>query len=310
MGKMRVLVVVLMVCSMFGCAKIIFVSKRDGHDQIYRMQVNGSVQTNLSANQFSERFPDASPDGGKIAFSSVRDGVAENIFVMDLSSGGIAQLTTGANRKIRPRWSPQQDRVAYAEYTSGDSARIFITPSAGGPSTQVTAPDQNHSDSLGHDFFDNGTKIIFARNRLVQGGSQLYYKNADGTGGALVVPNTLPFAYYPVVSHDGSLLAYRMRGPNLAPGTPEWIIIHKVDGWQKIAEFQLQPPVPGLGSTIRGISFSRGDDLLYVGARASDVSAGGDDRLEIFSIKLDGTDQNRLTVNTAPDSYPSAVPAP
>lgn len=310
MFKIRFLTVALVVISMFGCAKVIFVSKRDGHDQLYRMYVNGSVQTNLSANQFSERFPDASPDGRKCAFSSIRDGVAENIFVLDMDNGNIQQLTTGPNRKIRPRWSPQQDRVAYAEYPSSESAKIFTMPAGGGPAVQVTNPDQYHSDSLGHDFFDNGTKIIFARTRLVQGGSQLYYQNADGTGSAALVPNTLPHAYYPVVSHNGSLLAYRVKGPNLMPGSPEWILVHKIESWQKIAEFHLQAPVPALGSTIRGISFSKDDDRLYVAARAADVSAGGDDRLEIFSIKLDGTDQKRLTVNTAPDSYPSAVPAP
>jgi len=312
MRKTRVVSGILAILLLTGCAKIIFVSERDGHSQLYRMQVNGSVQQNLSSNQYSERFPDASPDGTKCAFSSLRDGVAENIFVMDIENGSVQQLTSGANRKIRPRWSPQQDRVAYAEYPSGgQSAKIFITPSSGGgPAIQVTAPDQYHSDSLGHAFYENGTKIVFARARLVQGGSQLYFKNADGTGTATVVPNTLAYAYYPVVSHNGSLLAYRVRGPNLAPGTPEWILIHKVETWQKIAEFQLQPPVPALGAAIRGISFSREDDRLYVAARAAGVAGGGNDRLEIFSIKLDGTDQKRLTDNQAADYWPTAVPAP
>ena len=312
MQKTRVLSSVLAILLLAGCAKIIFVSERDGHPQIYRMQVNGSVQQNLSANQYPERFPDASPDGTKCAFSSVRDGVAENIFVMDIGNGNVQQLTSGTKRKIRPRWSPQQDRVAYAEYPpGGNSAKIFIMPSSGnGSAIQVTAPDQYHSDSLGHAFFENGTKIVFARARLVQGGSQLYYKNADGTGSAAVVPNTMAYAYYPVVSHNGSLLAYRVRGPNLAPGNPEWILVHKVETWQKVAEFQLQPPVPGLGPTIRGISFSREDDRLYVAARSADVSGGGNDRLEIFSIKLDGTDQKRLTDNQAADYWPSAVPDP
>jgi Tol biopolymer transport system component len=310
MKKMRFLVAILFLGSLFGCAKIVFMSQRDGHDQIYMMKTDGSVQKNLSSNSFSERYPDASPDGKKIVFSSLRDGVGENIFVMDIEGGSIQKLTTGANRKIRPRWSPQQDRIAYAEYTSDEAARIFIMASGGGSVLQVTEPDQYHSDSLGHAFFDNGTKLVFARTGVGQGVSRLYYKNADGTGSATAVPNTLDKASYPVVSHNGFFLAYRVKGPNLMPGAPEYILVHEVESWRKVSEFQLQAPVPGMGPTIRGIAFSKDDTCLYVAARAADVAGGGNKRLEIFSVNLDGTDQKRLTDNTAPDLWPCAVPAP
>lgn len=310
MVKMRWLTAMLLVVWMVGCAKIVFVSQRDGHSQIYRMWIDGSVQSNISGNQFSERFPDASPDGKKIAFCSDRDGVGENIFVMEIDSGAVQQLTGGADRKIRPRWSPQQDRIAYAGYTSDEGAGIFVKPLDGGPVIQVTSPDEHHSDSLGHAFFDSGSKIIFARAKTAQGGSGLYYKNADGTGDAVRILNTSEHATYPTISHDGKLLAYRIKGYMTGPGAPEWILVHEVGTWQKMAEFQLQAPVPGLGPTIRGITFSIEDDLLYVAARAADVAGGGNNRLEIFSVNLDGTGQKRLTENTSYDAWPSAVPMP
>jgi Tol biopolymer transport system component len=295
---------------MAGCAKIVFVSQRDGQEQIYSMWIDGSVQSNLSGNQFSERFPDASPDGKKIAFSSDRDGVGENIFIMDIDTGSVQQLTSGAHRKIRPQWSPQQDRIAYAGYSSGEGAAIFVKPLNGGAVIQVTRPDPDHSDSLGHAFYDNGTKVIFARVNTSQGGSGLYSKNADGTGEAVRILNTSTPATYPTISHNGQLLAYRIKGYMTGPGAPEWILVHEVGSWQKLAEFQLQAPVPGLGPNIRGITFSKEDDRLYVSARAADVASGGNNRLEIFSVKLDGSGQKRLTNNTAYDAWPSAVPLP
>ena len=310
MFRIRWLLVMLLVVWMAGCAKIVFVSQRDGQEQIYSMRIDGGVQSNLSGNQFSERFPDASPDGKKIAFSSDRDGVGENIFIMDIDTGSVQQLTSGAHRKFRPQWSPQQDRIAYAGYSSGEGAAIFVKPLNGGAVIQVTRPDPDHSDSLGHAFYDSGTKVIFARVNTSQGGSGLYSKNADGTGEAVRILNTSTPATYPTISHNGQLLAYRVKGHMTGPGAPEWIRVHQVGSWQKLAEFQLQAPVPGLGPNIRGITFSKEDDRLYVAARAADAASGGNNRLEIFSVKLDGSGQKRLTNNTAYDAWPSAVPLP
>jgi Tol biopolymer transport system component len=229
---------------------------------------------------------------------------------MEIETGTVQQLTSGEHRKIRPCWSPQQDRIAYAEYLSGEKAAIIIKPLNGGSTIQVTRPDADHSDSLGHAFFDNGSKLIFARVKTSGGGSGLYYKNADGTGETVRILNTSKPAAYPTISHNGQLLAYRIKGHMTGQGAPEWIRVHQAGSWQKIAEFQLQAPVPGLGPTIRGITFSQDDDLLYVAARAADVAGGGNNRLEIFAVGLDGSGQKRLTNNTAYDAWPSAVPIP
>jgi hypothetical protein len=62
--------------------------------------------------------------------------------------------------------------------------------------------------------------------------------------------------------------------------------------------------------TIRGIGWSRSDRRLYVSMEISDVTGVQfvEDRAEIFSMKLDGSDQKRLTWNSVPDFWPNGIP--
>ena len=54
-------------------SKIAFVSNRDGGDEIYIMDANGSNQTRLTNNPADDSEPSFNGDGSKIAFTSNRD---------------------------------------------------------------------------------------------------------------------------------------------------------------------------------------------------------------------------------------------
>src|SRR6267378_1304106 len=78
--------------------KIAFVSDRTGPhgtQQIFVMNADGSVQTDLSNNAFSDGAPSWSPDGTKIAFESFRTGTSQ-IFVMNADGSGQTNLSNNA----------------------------------------------------------------------------------------------------------------------------------------------------------------------------------------------------------------------
>ena len=75
--------------------KIAFTSTRDGHNQVYVMNPDGTGQTNLSNNSFDDSVPAWSPDGTKIAFVSTRDG-NEEVYVMNADGSGQTNRTQNA----------------------------------------------------------------------------------------------------------------------------------------------------------------------------------------------------------------------
>ncbi|MBI1928203.1 PD40 domain-containing protein [Candidatus Poribacteria bacterium] len=86
-------------------AKIAFVSTRDGNNEIYVMNADGTNPMNLTHHPASELYPAWSPDGTKIAFVSGRDGNAE-IYVMNADGTNPVNLTNHPANDTTPSWSP------------------------------------------------------------------------------------------------------------------------------------------------------------------------------------------------------------
>ena len=285
-----------------GCAGIVFVSSRDGRGQIYSMDEGGSFQTNLSGNNYTEHFPDISPDGKWIVFSSFRNPPGENIYIMDLEGKNVRQVTTGTRQRIMPRWSPR-DTIAYVYPAYTGNAEIWTVRSDGTEIRQVTTPGQGESDDGGHDFYDGGQMLVFSRHDRSTGERNLYTVAADGSGMLKRITDT-PFLseVIPVVSHDGKLLAYRAFYHEDRRDT---LRVLNVGSWSLVKEIELQPPAD---KNISGLDFSADDRSLLVSVESSDVPGPVINyRQEIFSVKLDGTGQTRLTSNAAADYWPVSV---
>lgn len=81
------------------------------------------------------------------------------------------------------------------------------------------------------------------------------------------------------------------------------IQIMEVGTWEVIAA--LRPEDPIRNGTIAAIDFSPDDKSLYVAAEATDQSSG---TVELFHVSFEGAVLDRLTVNTAEDTWPSSIP--
>ena len=64
-------------------------------------------------------FPTISPDGTKVAYSSIRRGETSNVWVMDADGGNATQLTPDGTAEYIPQWLSDGKRVAYVSYRNG-----------------------------------------------------------------------------------------------------------------------------------------------------------------------------------------------
>jgi tricorn protease-like protein len=72
--------------------QIAFVSNRDGNNQIYIMNADGSDQTRLTNDPAEALQPSLSRDGTKIAFVSTRDGNYQ-IYTMNADGSNVLGIT-------------------------------------------------------------------------------------------------------------------------------------------------------------------------------------------------------------------------
>ncbi len=111
-------------------SKIAFSSLRDGHAQLYMMDLDGSNQANISNNAFNETQPVWSPDGSQIAFVSDREGNPEICTMAADGSNAVCLTHNGTpNKKLNaklPRIAVRSGRRMASR--SRSSRHATVTP--------------------------------------------------------------------------------------------------------------------------------------------------------------------------------------
>jgi Tol biopolymer transport system component len=96
--------------------QIAFPGGRDGNDEIYVMNDDGSGLVRLTDNPAPDRDPAWSPYGRRIAFVSNRSGPAE-VHTMSTSGSKFTRITNLGGEATDLTWSPEGLRIAFT-YTS------------------------------------------------------------------------------------------------------------------------------------------------------------------------------------------------
>ncbi len=152
--------------------KTIVFTRRDG--DVYRVDADGKNLKRLTEGNRYVEFklspkdthgstdgPDLSPDGKRIAFVAVKDGVP-NVFAMDLDGGNRRQLTARKTPCGRVRWSPDGKQLAFVSF-EGKYPQLFVVPAEGGEPRQLTKLD-------GAVYFVNWSRGNVAENKQPRGG--------------------------------------------------------------------------------------------------------------------------------------------
>ncbi|HWI94073.1 MAG TPA: PKD domain-containing protein [Flavisolibacter sp.] len=112
--------------------KIVFVSNRDGNDEIYSCNSDGSNIRRLTANPGLDGQPAWSPDGTHIAFISDRTGSAE-LYTMNADGSNVVRKTFSGSTSQNPSWSPDGTRIAYSTLSNGSTNIWVVSATNGSP---------------------------------------------------------------------------------------------------------------------------------------------------------------------------------
>ena len=162
--------------------------------------------TRITTGDWNDTAPALSPDRKQLAFASDRDGYW-NLYVMDLQSGAVKQITDSPEYDSAPSWSPDAQWLVFETYINEnlEVSVVSVNDRTQGviPLTQNSASD--HSPAWAPD----GRHIAFISSR--GGDSDVWLANLDLAGDERYqnLSNT-PFASenHPVWNYDGSQLLW------------------------------------------------------------------------------------------------------
>lgn len=180
---------------------IAFVSNRDGNNEIYLVNEDGTNLYNLTRNPASDQEPAWSPDGTKLAYVSDRSGIW-SMYVLNMDGGVVSQVTNVSTGSRGPVWSPDGNKIAfYSQIGIVDELRInWINADGSGLTSVATLPGYGGRISWSHD----GNQLLFDAN---PDDFDIYIVNLDGSG-LRTLARTSSWEFEPALSPDGRYLAF------------------------------------------------------------------------------------------------------
>jgi len=173
----------------------------------------------LTFNTFNDLEPTVSPDGTRIAFTSLREGGDQEIYIMYADGSGVRRLTFSPGEDRPGTFSPDGTRLAF------QSGRFPVAPGPGHSALEIFTmaidgtdvrrmTNNNFQDSFAH-WSPQGDRIAFTTNR--DGDFEIYTlvpvdANADGNADVQTrVTNSLTEDSHAHWSPDGSQLTFHSR---------------------------------------------------------------------------------------------------
>jgi tol-pal system beta propeller repeat protein TolB len=138
-------------------SRIVFGSARDGDEDIFVMNADGTEETKLTHNTFDDVLPAWSPDGTKIAFSSRRQGNTD-IYLMNADGSGEARFTRNEAGDMNPDWSPDGSLLVFQSNRRQSNWDIYSMHVDGEGLTRLT---RSSALEWAPAWSPDGTKITF-----------------------------------------------------------------------------------------------------------------------------------------------------
>ena len=267
---------------------IAFASNRDGKNEIYVMDADGSNVKRLTNNMVEDGNPGWSPDGRRIVFDSERDGNRE-VYLMDADGGNQIRITRNNAMDTTATWSPDGNLIAFASNRDTGppynpyNLDIYLMNTDGSNVRRIV--DDPEYD-VGPQWSPDGREILFVAGRT--GNFDVYKMNADGTNQRNLTADYDQADGSPIWSLDGNNIAFSRR----IEGKKQ-LFIMDVDGTN------LKRVTNNAANNELASWSPDGAELVY----QTDV----DGNWEIYTISVDG-ELAQLTDDAADDLAPDWSP--
>ena len=264
-------------------SQIYFVSSRTGHKEIWVMDYDGANQRQITHLNSISLSPRISPDGSRLAFSSMtKSGWEILMYSTDLNR--LVSFPRFGGTNLSPAWSSDGTKLAFSSSRSGDP-EIYTVDQSGGNLKRVTSfkgPDVSPVWNR-----KTNAQIAWVSGRT--GLPQIYTMEADGTNVQRLTDQG--YAVSPAWSPNGQFLAFawiRHYGPG-APGASDIYLMDVASKqWVQLTHDGGRNDFPSWSPD--------GRHLVFQSSRA-----GGE---QIWEMLADGSNQKQLTTtgsNTQPN---------
>ena len=155
-------------------SKIVFISNRDGNDELYMMDYDGHNQTRVTFNKIQDYMPAWSADGKKIAYTSYRNNRA-GLYILNPFEGEITEVVSkGTN--FAPTFSPDGKKLAFCSTLEEGNPEIYVATSEGKKINRLTF---NKAIDTAPSWSPTSREIAFTSDR--GGTPQIYIMDAEGS---------------------------------------------------------------------------------------------------------------------------------
>lgn len=155
-------------------SKIVFISDRDGNDELYMMDYDGMNQTRLTFNTTIDYMPAWSADGKRIAYTSYR-GTEAGLYIYNPYEG-VRKEVASSGTNFAPTFSPDEKKLAFCSTVEEGNSEIYIANSDG---TRLKRLTFNNAIDTSPSWSPNSREIAFTSDR--GGTPQIYIMDAEGS---------------------------------------------------------------------------------------------------------------------------------
>ena len=308
---------------------IAFTSNRDGNDETYLINGDGSQQLNITNNEAADREPWWSPDGSRLALSSSRTGPA-NLFVMNADGSDVQQLTEDPAVEGGTRWSPDGSRIAFYSFRQQGKGLMWVMNADGSEIEPVleeytpAGPEVACAGGFPGGWFPDGQRILYRGSQGDIDALQICSVAPDGSDIKIILSELAVMNYFPSLSPDGRKIAFTSD----RDGNPEIYVMNADGGRLRRLTNSISDPTrqeDGAGPNTCADALDNGDDTV---ADASDrdcfpideyptwsldgqwiaFHSDRDGDFDIYIVRPDGSDLRQLTDNDDSDMEPSWSP--